>query len=473
MTEEKLIAIIPGDGIGPEVIAQATRVLEFYRDRRGFSLALWALDLGADRFLRDGTTYPQEVHERIRDTASAVLVGALGDPRVPGLEHARDILFGLRFGLDLYANVRPIRALDDRLVPLRSYGMEDVDLVVFRENTEGIYVGMGGQFKRGSRDEVAISEDVNTRKGVERLIRAGFEYARLRGRSRVHMTDKSNAMRHAHELWHRVFFRVAAEFPEIEARHLYIDTFCLQLIQDPSQFDVVVTCNLFGDIVTDLGAALQGGLGMAASANLHPPSSRGAATTRTTGPRVAMFEPVHGSAPPLAGRDMANPLASLLTVGMWLAHLGWPEEERRLEHLVARAIAEKQCTSDVGGALGTRAGGDWIVAELSHAPSDGTDRASLRGLGEPGLGEGFGLVAPRVLVLARRPRPREDAAGLEPLAVVVAELRQHVRRRARPLERDFGDRRRVGLAELGPEARPRGGGGAASGGARRASLGGG
>jgi 3-isopropylmalate dehydrogenase len=366
VTPEKLIAIIPGDGIGPEVIAQATRVLEVYRRERGFPLALWHLDLGAGRYLRDGTTYPHEVHERIRDEASAVLVGALGDPRVPGLEHARDILFGLRFGLDLYANVRPVRALDDRLVPLRRFGMEDVDLVVFRENTEGIYVGMGGQFKRGTRDEIAISEDVNTRKGVERLIRAGFEYARDRGRTRVHMTDKSNAMRHAHELWHRVFFQVALEFPEIEARHLYIDAFCLQLVMDPSQFDVVVTCNLFGDIATDLGAALQGGLGMAASANLHPAVS-GCCDSVHQGPRVAMFEPVHGSAPQLAGKDSANPLASVLTVGMMLAHLGWPDEERRLEHLVARAIAEKQCTPDVGGTLGTRAVGDWIVAELARA----------------------------------------------------------------------------------------------------------
>lgn len=366
VTDERLIAIVAGDGIGPEVIAQATRVLTFYRDQRGLPLVLWPLDLGADRYLRDGTTYPGEVHARIRHEASAVLLGALGDARVPGMEHARDILFGLRFGLDLYANVRPVRALDDRLVPLRDYGMEDVDLVVFRENTEGIYVGMGGQFKRGTRDEVAISEDVNTRKGVERLIRAGFEYARAQGRSRVHMADKSNAMRHAHELWYRVFFQVAGEYPDIEARHVYMDTLCLHLVQDPSQFDVIVTCNLFGDIVTDLGAALQGGLGMAASANLHPIAAGCCDEPHGTS-RVAMFEPVHGSAPQLAGKDAANPLASVLTVAMMLAHLGWPDEERRLEQIVARAIAEKRCTADVGGELGTSAVGDWIVGELAHA----------------------------------------------------------------------------------------------------------
>jgi 3-isopropylmalate dehydrogenase len=366
MSDRKLIAIIPGDGIGPEVVAQATRLLAYYRDARDFPLDLWPLDLGAERYLRDGTTYPSAVRERIAGEAGAVLLGALGDPRVPGLEHARDILFGLRFGLDLYANVRPVRALGDRLVPLKGRRAGDVDLVVFRENTEGIYVGMGGQFKRGTRDEVAISEDVNTRKGVERLIRAGFEHARRHGKRRVHMADKSNAMRHAHELWYRVFFEVAAEYPGIEARHVYIDALCLYLIQDPSQFEVIVTCNLFGDIVTDLGAALQGGLGMAASANLHPPLVR-CCDAAHPGPPVAMFEPVHGSAPPLAGKDLANPLASVLTVGMMLSHLGWPEEERRLERLVVRAIAEMKCTPDVGGDLGTRAVGDWVVNELAHA----------------------------------------------------------------------------------------------------------
>ncbi len=365
MPSQKLIAIIAGDGIGPEVVAQATRVLEHYRDVRGFPLDLWPLDLGADRYLRDGTTYPPEVHERIAHEGAAVLLGALGDPRVPGLEHARDILFGLRFKLDLYANVRPVRALGDDLVPLKGRRAADVDLVVFRENTEGIYVGMGGQFKRGTRDEVAINEDVNTRKGVERLIRAGFEYARGRGKRRVHMADKSNAMRHAHELWYRVFHEVARDYPGIEAKHVYVDAMCLLLIQDPSQFDVVVTCNLFGDIVTDLGAALQGGLGMAASANIHPPVAR-CCDLAHQGAAVGMFEPVHGSAPPLAGKDLANPLASVLTVGMMLSHLGWPDEEARLERLVGRAIAERKCTRDVGGELGTRAVGDWVLGELAH-----------------------------------------------------------------------------------------------------------
>jgi 3-isopropylmalate dehydrogenase len=350
----KLIAVLPGDGVGPEVIREAVRVLELYKDKRGLPFELWHLDLGADRYLKDGTTYPKEVADRIRTEASAVLLGALGDPRVPSLDHARDILFGLRFGLDLYANVRPVKALADRLVPLKGRGAKDVDFVVFRENTEGIYVGIGGQFKRGTPDEIAINEDLNTRKGVERIIVAAFEHAKTHGHKVVHMADKSNAMKHAHELWYRVFFEVAKRHPGIEPKHLYVDALCLLLVQDPSPFKVIVTNNLFGDIVTDLGAAFQGGLGMAASANLHASDKA----------RVAMFEPVHGSAPPLAGKDLANPLASVLTVGMMLAHLGFPEEEARLEGIVARAVQEGHCTRDVGGTMGTRAVGDWVVREL-------------------------------------------------------------------------------------------------------------
>jgi 3-isopropylmalate dehydrogenase len=350
----KLIAVIPGDGIGPEVIAQATRLLELLKAKRKLPLDLWQLDLGADRYLKDGTTFPKEVVDRIRNEASAVLLGALGDPRVPKLEHARDILFGLRFGFDLYANVRPVKALSDRLVPLKNKTKKDVDFVVFRENTEGIYVGMGGQFKRGTPDEIAINEDVNTRKGVERLIRAGFEHARLHGKKTVHMADKSNAMAHAHELWHRAFFEIAKDYPGIEPKHVYVDALCLYLIQDPKPFEVVVTCNLFGDIVTDLGAALQGGLGIASSANIHVADPT----------RVGMFEPVHGSAPPLAGKDLANPIASFLTVGMMLTHLGFPEEEPRIEAACAKALDEAQCTKDVGGTLGTRAAADYVLAQL-------------------------------------------------------------------------------------------------------------
>ena len=228
-------------------------------------------------------------------------------------------------------------------MPLKGRTRKDVDFVVFRENTEGIYVGVGGQLRRGTPDEIAINEDINTRKGVERIIRAAFEFADRTGRKRVHMADKSNAMRHAHELWLRVFDEVRREYPGIEAKHVFIDALCLYLIEDPSQFDVIVTNNLFGDIVTDLGAGLQGGLGMAGSANVHPADPA----------RVGLFEPVHGSAPPLAGKNVANPFASLLTVGMMLSFLGWTDEEARIERAVADALEAGRCTRDVGGSLGT------------------------------------------------------------------------------------------------------------------------
>lgn len=345
------VAVIPGDGVGPEVVAVGVAVLEALRDARRRPLELVPFDLGAERFLRDGATFPEEDRRAIRDTCDAVLLGALGDPRVPDLGYARDLLFGLRFGLDLYCNVRPIQCLHDRLMPLRGFTATDCDVVVFRENTEGSYVGLGGVFKQGTPDEVAIGEDVNTRKGVERIVRAAFDFARRTGRGRVHVADKSNAMPQAHGIWKRTFFEVAEEYPELEARHAYVDALCFQLVREPRAYDVIVTTNLFGDIVTDLGAALQGGMGMAASANVHPG-------------RVSMFEPVHGSAPDLAGKDRANPLATVLTVGMLMAHLGFPEDEALLVDLVRDAIERGECTEDVGGALGTRAVGDRIASAI-------------------------------------------------------------------------------------------------------------
>jgi 3-isopropylmalate dehydrogenase len=286
-----------------------------------------------------------------------VLLGALGDPRVPGLEHARDILFGLRFGLDLFANIRPCKALSDSLVPLKNKRARDVDFVVFRENTEGLYVGMGGNFKKGTPDEVAINEDLNTRKGVERIIRAAFQYAKAHGRKTVHMADKSNAMRPVGDLWQRAFADVSKEFPDIAAKHVYVDALCLYLIQAPERFEVIVTSNLFGDIVTDLAAALHGGLGIAASASLH----MGADGAK----KVGLFEPVHGSAPDIEGKDLANPLATVLTIAMMMGHLGYAAEEKRLEAIVEKALANGACTRDVGGTMGTKAVGEWVVAELT------------------------------------------------------------------------------------------------------------
>ena len=357
MAERKKVAIIGGDGIGPEVIAEGVRVLSWFETKRGVDLELWHLDLGAERYLRDGTTFPDAVRDAIFEDCAAVLLGALGDARVPGFEHARDILFGMRVGFDLYANVRPVRALSDALVPLRGRAAKDVDFVVFRENTEGIYAGMGGQLRRGTAHEIAINEDINTRHGVERIIRAAFNYAKRSGRKRVLMSDKSNAMRHAHELWQRVFNDVQKEYPEIAASHLYIDALCMELIRDPGQFQVIVTNNLFGDIVTDLGAALQGGMGVAASVSFNPDHPA----------RVKLFEPVHGSAPKLAGLGQANPVATLLCVALLLETLGFEAAAHELETAIQLTVLAGQTTPDLGGPLGTRAVTDAVLARLAPA----------------------------------------------------------------------------------------------------------
>jgi 3-isopropylmalate dehydrogenase len=351
------VAVIPGDGIGPEVIGVAERVLEWFRVERGLAVELVRFDLGAERYLRTGEGLPASIRDEIGATCRAVLLGAIGDPRVPGSEHAKEIVLGLRQHFDLFANVRPVKALADRLVPLKGRAARDVDFVVVRENTEGAYAGSGGQLRRGTPEEVAIDEDVNTRFGVERVVRAAFEIARRDGRSRVHLADKSNALRNGQELWRRTFLEVAAEYPEIEAVAEYVDALCYRLLADPSRYELIVTNNLFGDIVSDLAAALQGGLGMAPSANLH---------FGVPG-KLALFEPVHGSAPELTGLDRANPFGALLSTALLLRDLGHGAAAADLEGAVARALAAGRSTPDVGGALGTRAAGEAVVEELARS----------------------------------------------------------------------------------------------------------
>jgi 3-isopropylmalate dehydrogenase len=266
----KRIAVVPGDGIGREVVAAALDVLR----ATGAPLVFTEFDWSADRYLKDGTTIPGYADgsgfRKLERDFDAVFVGALGDPRVPSNVHAKEILLGMRFQMDLYANVRPVKCLDESLNPLKHVQASEIDFVVVRENTEGLYVDRGSVAKEGTADEVAVQEDVNTRKGVERVIRYAFELARREGRKQVLMSDKSNVMTIAHGLWQRVFKAVAAEYKDIAAAHMYVDALCMQLVRAPQQFQVIVTNNLFGDIITDLAAALQGGLGMAASANVHP-----------------------------------------------------------------------------------------------------------------------------------------------------------------------------------------------------------
>ena len=337
------IATIPGDGIGPEVIDAAVPVLEAAARRFGFALDIERLPYGADHYLATKETLPDHAFEHLKNDVDAILLGAVGDPRVPGNEHARDILLGLRFRLDLYVNLRPVKLLHPDITPLKlaSPASPPIDFVIFRENTEGMYLARG----RTSGDEY-IAEEVNTGKGVERIIRAAFEYAKTHGRRRVTMSDKSNAVP-AHAIWQKKFKDVAAEFPGIATEHRYVDALAMEMVREPGRFDVIVTNNLYGDILSDLGAGLVGGLGLAASANLHPG-------------RPGLFEPVHGSAPPLAGKNVANPYATILSGAMMFRELGQHDAARLLDEAVVAALGAGMRTADIGGTTGTREAAAWV-----------------------------------------------------------------------------------------------------------------
>src|SRR6266850_3272298 len=332
------IAVIPGDGIGPEVARIGVRILE------SLSLPLqfdW-FDFGADRYLRDRTTLPPGFMDTLRRDYAAVYFGAVGDPRVPGNEHAKGILLAMRFELDLYINLRPCLLIDDRLSPLKGKGRGQLKFVVFRENTEGLYAGVGGVLKKGTPDEVAHEVEVNTRKGVERILEAAFAYAEQRGLRRVCMADKANVLIHGHGLWRRALAEVSRRHPGIQAKAMYVDALAMDLIRQPEAYDVIVTNNLFGDILTDLGAALTGGLGLAASGNIHPG-------------RVSLFEPVHGSAPDIAGQGKANPLAMCLSGALMLEHMGHAEAARILEAAVVEQVQQGKVTPDLASQLGRAA----------------------------------------------------------------------------------------------------------------------
>ena len=352
MTTKKRIAVVPGDGIGKEVIPAALSVIQATSAAQ--HLEFTEFDWSADRYLRDGTTIPDGGFEMLARDFDAIFVGALGDPRVPSNIHAKEILLGMRFQMDLYANVRPVKLLHESLCPLKNVKPADVDFVVIRENTEGPYMDAGGILKKGTLDEVAIQEEFHTRKGVERIIRFAFELARKQGRKKVLMADKSNAMTYAGGLWQRVFKLVAAEYTDIQPAHMYIDTLCMHMVRNPKQFDVIVTNNIFGDIVTDLAAALQGGLGMAGSANIHPG-------------KTSMFEPVHGSAPPFAGKNIANPIGAITSAAMMLDHLGFTADAAKINAAILAAMEQKQTTSDIGGLFGTKECAEWIASAVAKA----------------------------------------------------------------------------------------------------------
>jgi 3-isopropylmalate dehydrogenase len=346
------IAVIPGDGIGPEVASIGVRILSRISDVRGLGLQFDWFDFGAERYLRDGTILPDGFIDELRRDYSAVYFGAVGDPRVPENEHAKGILLAMRFELDLYINLRPCQLLDDRLSPLKGKGRRELDFIVLRENTEGLYTGTGGTFKKGTPDEIAQEVEINTRKGVERICEAAFAIAEANGKRRVCMADKANVLLHGHGLWRRVFSEVAGRHPGIEAKVMFVDALAMDLVRAPEAYQVIVTNNLFGDILTDLGAALTGGLGLAASGNIHPG-------------QVSLFEPVHGSAPDIAGQGKANPLAMALSGALMLEHLGHEEEARLLEEAVRFQVVEGAHTPDLVPALGGPAAStDAVGAEL-------------------------------------------------------------------------------------------------------------
>ncbi len=350
------IAIIPGDGVGIDVTAEAVKVLNKINALENLGLELVEFDFGAEHYLKTGVALPDGQIEDFRENYDAIFLGALGDPRIPDMAHGRKILLAMRFELDLFINLRPVKLYHERLCPIKNKLPNDVDFVVFRENTEGPYVGAGGVLKKNTPDEVAIQESIHTRKGVERIIRAAFEYAEEHDLPKVTMSDKANVLRFGHDLWQRAFREVGEEHPKIEKEHFYVDALVMEMVRAPERFQVIVTENMLGDIVTDLGAMLQGGLGMAASGNINPDG-------------VSLFEPVHGSAPPLAGKNLANPIAAIATVEMMLSHLEFSFAAQKINDAIQTAISENQVTEDLGGRLGTSDVGDFIVEMLKWSNS--------------------------------------------------------------------------------------------------------
>lgn len=347
------IGVIPGDGIGPEVVAEGLRVLEAAAKLNGFDYQLKHYPYGADHYLNTGEVLSEAALEEFR-ALDALYMGAIGDPRVaPGILE-RGIILTIRYDLDLYINLRPIVLYAEHLCPLKDKGPEDVNLVVVRENTECAYVGMGGFLKKGTPDEVAVAEMVYTRKGVERVVRYAFELARARGQKRkVTLVDKVNVIQ-AHELWQRTFAQVRAEYPDIEADHAFVDAAAMWLVKNPEWFDVMVTTNLFGDILTDLGAIIQGGMGIAASGNLHPG-------------RVSMFEPIHGSAPKYTGRGVANPLAAIGAVAMMLDYLGEKKAATQIQNAIQRLLVSRRVPSvGTDSGLSTRQIGQMVLEALTE-----------------------------------------------------------------------------------------------------------
>lgn len=348
----KRILLVPGDGIGPEVMAEAKRLLAALSKRFLIEFMLDEVDWGAERWLREGVGIPKGMLETLPNNHDAILFGAIGDPRIPDTAHGREILLAMRFGLDLYLNLRPIKLLHEPLCTLKR--ARHVDMVIVRENTEDVYLGLGRSNHQGTANEIAVDESKHSFFAVERIVRAAFSYAQEHERKRVTLVDKSNAIRFGGSLWQRIFKNVANEFPHIVADHQFVDVAAMRMVQAPENFDVIVTSNLFGDILSDLGAGIVGGLGLAASANIHPG-------------RIALFEPVHGSAPDLVGKKIANPFAMFLSVSMMMNYFGYRQEANLIEQAVTSAIKTQNTTPDLGGTLSTKDAAEYVLDAVSSA----------------------------------------------------------------------------------------------------------
>ncbi len=327
------IAVVPGDGTGPEVVAEGVKVLSTVAPMAGVTFSFTHFPLGGDHYRATGELLNPETLERLRQ-ADAIFLGAIGHPEVPPGILEKGILLALRFSLDQYINLRPVKLYEGVNTPLKDKGPADIDFVVVRENTEGLYTGAGGVLKKGTPDEVAVQESINTRKGVERCVRFAFEYCRKRNRKKkLTLCGKTNVLTYAFDLWERVFREVATEYPDITADYAHVDAICMWMVKNPEWFDVIVTDNMFGDIITDLGAMIQGGMGIAAGGNLNPEG-------------VSMFEPIGGSAPKYTGQGVINPLAAIGAAQLLCETLGLAQAGRWIENAVMKVLREN--IKDVG-----------------------------------------------------------------------------------------------------------------------------
>ncbi len=350
MAKAYKIGVIPGDGTGPEVIVEGRKVLDTAARKFGFTLNYTVYDVGGDRFLKTGETLPDSVLTEFK-TQDALYLGAIGHPDVkPGILE-KQILLRTRFELELYINLRPVKLYPGVETPLRNKGPEEIDFVVVRENTEGLYTGAGGFFKKGTADEVAVQESINTRKGVERCLRFAFDYTRKRNKDKkLTLVGKTNVLTYASDLWERAFYEIAKEYSDVKTDYTHVDAACMWMVKNPEWFDVVVTDNLFGDIITDLGAMIQGGMGIACGGNINPQA-------------VSMFEPIGGSAPKYAGKNQINPLAAILAGAMMLETLGEEQAALAIEKAVMRALGKEIKSLDAGKmGLGTTQVGDLIAS---------------------------------------------------------------------------------------------------------------